>query len=164
MTMELKFIWTDGTNADFKKLNEKMEEYYNALSGGSENRMRFIPLSRPEDIRDVLIAYDGGVPVACASFRKFAGFLTQGGDAPGGIAEIKRVWVEKEYRGRGIAKTMLPAILARARQRGYRTAVLQTRTSCREAISLYRSLGFERISCYPPYDTMPEAVCCRREL
>ncbi|GIH90178.1 GNAT family N-acetyltransferase [Planobispora siamensis] len=58
------------------------------------------------------------------------------------VAEIKRMYVRPQARGRGIGRAILERLLADARTIGYRAARLETATFMREAHALYRSLGF----------------------
>lgn len=58
--------------------------------------------------------------------------------------EITNVSVKESYRGRGIAKEMLDAIIQLGRECGIRKFTLEVRTKNIIAISLYEKLGFEK--------------------
>jgi GNAT superfamily N-acetyltransferase len=60
-----------------------------------------------------------------------------------GVAEIKRMYVRPQARGRGIARAILERLLADARALGYQLVRLETATFMHEAHALYRSLGFK---------------------
>lgn len=152
--MHFKFLWTDGTNQDFVNFSEDMENYYNMLAGGQKKRESFIPYNALADIHDVVVAYCEDKPVACAGFREHSA----------DSAEIKRVWVSKEYRGNGISKILMCMLERRAGEKGYQNLILQTREACREACALYRSIGYSRIDNYPPYDRMQSAVCFGKKI
>jgi carbonic anhydrase len=66
-----------------------------------------------------------------------------------GIAEMKRLWVEPGFGGRGIGRALADAAIAAARKIGYERMRLDTIPARMPAAQhLYRSLGFLEI---PPY-------------
>jgi len=66
-----------------------------------------------------------------------------------GIAELKRLFVQPAFRGRGIGKLLIEQALTFARRIGYRAVRLDTLREMSSAIALYTALGFEEI---PPYN------------
>ena len=150
----LVFRWTDGTNKVFHKFYLITEDYYNRIVGGAENRKSFIPYNISTSIQDVLIAYIDDVPVACSGLKKYSE----------SDIEIKRVWVEPEYRGHHIATDMMKIIEAKAKQQGFQKIILQTREIMKDAVKLYEKLGYNRINNYPPYNKLDGAICFAKEL
>ena len=150
----LEFRWTNGTDTAFQKFYLITEEYYSNLVGGVENRKSFIPYNISASVKDVLIAYMDDVPVACSGLRKYSE----------SDIEIKRVWVEPEYRGHHIATEMMIRIEDKAKRQGFRRAILQTREQMNSAVELYEKLGYDRINNYPPYDKLDGAICFAKEL
>ena len=65
-----------------------------------------------------------------------------------GICEMKRLFVRKEFRGKGIGKMLTERIIADAQQIGYRTMRLDTLQRMERARALYTTLGFNVISAY----------------
>ena len=98
--------------------------------------------------------YDGNKTVACAGLKRYS-------DTD---VEIKRVWVEPEYRGKHIARDMMGKIEDKAREFGYKRTILQTREIMKDAVGLYERIGYSRIENYPPYDTLLGAICMAKEL
>ena len=150
----IEYKWTNSDNKDFQNFYIKTEEYYNEIVGGIENRREFVPLNLSKSIEDVLIAYHCGSAVACAGLKRYSSE----------DAEIKRVWVEKEYRGNHIAQELMKLIEEKAHKKGYKRAILQTRPIMLDAVGLYEKLGYKKIDNYPPYDNKPDAVCYAKEL
>ena len=88
-----------------------------------------------------LIVYDvQGTPVASGGWRTQD--ENDGGYADGD-AEIKRMYVIPEARGRGLARMVLAALEDDARAAGRTQMVLETGTRQPEAISLYTSSGYQ---------------------
>lgn len=152
--VSLHFIWTDGTSEEFHRFYLVTEEYYSSLVGGKERRKDFIPYNISETIQDVLLAYIGEKCVGCAGLKKYCAK----------DVEIKRVWVEPAYRNKKIATQMMTKLEEKAIENGYRRVILQTREIMRDAVSLYRKLGYEQIPNYPPYDKLAGAVCYAKNL
>jgi len=101
-----------------------------------------------------LVGYLGGRPVACGAFRPM--------DAK--AAEIKRMFVEPDLRGRGIARRLLAELEERARRAGYSLARLETGVRQAEAIRLYEAAGYRRIENYGIYAGNPDSVCFEKAL
>ena len=64
------------------------------------------------------------------------------------ICEMKRLYIDENFRGKGIGRTLVAAILNEARDLGYRTMRLDTLQSMTPARSLYSSFGFREIEAY----------------
>ena len=92
--------------------------------------------------------------VACGAFRPLQK----------GIAEIKRMFVAPEHRGRGHSRTILTALERMAAESGYTTVWLETRPLQHVAIALYESLGYERIPNYGMYEGKQECLCYGKSL
>jgi GNAT superfamily N-acetyltransferase len=93
-------------------------------------------------------------PVGCGAFRPH----------DPGTVEIKRMFVLPEFRGRGVARSILAALEAEARRRGYRRGVLETGVRQPEAIALYRACGYAEIGAFGPYVGSDRSVCFGKAL
>jgi putative acetyltransferase len=101
-----------------------------------------------------LVLRDGDRAVACGGICRFDETR----------AELKRMYVLPEARGRGLGRRVLVALEARARRLGYRALVLETGDRQEAALGLYVSAGYERIPCYPPYDSRELSLCFEKNL
>ena len=57
--------------------------------------------------------------------------------------ELRKMYLQKAYRGKGLGKFLMEDALARARRLGFKKMVLETASVLKEAIALYKSYGFE---------------------
>lgn len=147
--MDVCFRWTDGNDKAFHEFYLKTEEFYSSIVGGRKNREAFIPYNISESIQDVLIAEADGIAVGCGGLKMYSR----------NAIEIKRLWVDKEYRGKHIATEIMERLEDRAEREGCTRLILQTRPSMEEAISLYTKRGYKQIENYPPYDKLEGAIC-----
>jgi DNA-binding MarR family transcriptional regulator/GNAT superfamily N-acetyltransferase len=86
----------------------------------------------------LLVATLHSAPVGCAAVKFH-------GDAP---AEIKRMWVAPAVRGLGLGRRLLAELEARAAARGVRAVRLETNRALDEAISLYRTAGYQEVAAF----------------
>ena len=152
--MNIDYKWTDGRNEDFQKFYLKTEEFYSSIVGGLKNRAAFVPYNISESITDVLIASVDGVAVGCAGLKAYS-------DSD---VEIKRVWVDPEFRGNHISTVMMDELEKKAAELGFKRAILQTSPQMEEAVHLYTMRGYVLIDNYPPYDKLEGAICFAKEL
>ena len=64
------------------------------------------------------------------------------------ICELKRMYFLREYRGQGLGFKMTQMLLDFAREAGYKKVRLDTREEMKQALKLYKRLGFYAIESY----------------
>jgi len=98
--------------------------------------------------------------------RDDSGAIGCGGIAPfdESRGEVKRMYVVPEARGRGLGRRLLEELEDQARRLGYASVVLETGDRQEEAVGLYESSGYERIPCYPPYNSRELSICYEKRL
>ena len=86
----------------------------------------------------LLLAHADKKTVGCVAVRAQSG----------ATCEMKRLYVQPEYRGTGLGRQLAEAAMLTARQLGYVRMVLDTLPSMVEAQPLYASLGFCEVEGY----------------
>ncbi len=77
--------------------------------------------------------------------------------------EAKRLYVRPEYRGQGIARSLLQKLVSEARAQGYLDMYGDTLNSMKSALQLYAGIGFSEVAAYSANPT-PEAIYLRLRL
>ena len=94
----------------------------------------------PPEGRLLLAEFEGQL-TACVALHKL--------DAD--ICEMKRLYVRPQFRGKKLGRALADRIIAEARQIGYKRMRLDTvGPVMKDAVAMYRKLGFKEISAYRP--------------
>lgn len=152
--MHQNFIFrrTGSDNTDFQLLVSRLDhELWQELK---EDQATYDQYNKVPDLKTVLLVYAGEQPVACGCFKEY--------DAE--TVEIKRMFVEKAFRGRGLSRNVLQHLEQWAMEQGFRYAVLETSIHFATARRLYEKSGYIIIPNYPPYSGLPESVCMKKKL
>jgi ribosomal protein S18 acetylase RimI-like enzyme len=98
--------------------------------------------ARPHEVRPprgaFVVAYVRGEAVGCGAVKHH----------PGGVSDIKRMWVAEGARGLGIGRRLLARLEDLARAHGSTQARLETNDVLAEAIGLYRSAGYRQVPAF----------------
>lgn len=143
---------TNSENPDFSKLAGKLDielcRIYNT------NPEDYEDYNRITGLHTVVVAYENGEAVACGCFKIF--------DEK--TVEIKRMYVEDNQRGKGIASAMLAELETWAKELGYKESVLETGKGQPNAIRLYQKHGYHIIENYNGSDNLEISVCLAKTL
>lgn len=147
---------------DAVKLNDDVQAEYHERYGDGGDATVLAPSDFQPPHGVYLIAYDeNDRPVATGGWRSQDenGEGNQDGDA-----ELKRMFVVRDMRGRGLARRMLTALEESARGAGRVRMVLETGTEQPEAIALYTSSGYEPCTKFGYYRAYAESRCFAKPL
>ncbi|WP_406059099.1 GNAT family N-acetyltransferase [Streptomyces sp. NBC_01077] len=147
---------------DAVKLNDAVQAEY-AVRYGDEGDVTPLDAGMFDPPHGLyLLAYDPeDNPVATGGWR------TQDKNDQGyenGDAELKRMYVIPEARGLGLARRILSALEADAREAGRTRMVLETGTAQPEAIALYTSSGYAPCPKFGHYRDYPNSRCFAKPL
>jgi putative acetyltransferase len=78
--------------------------------------------------------------------------------------ELKRMWVNPDYRGQGIGRAVLDYLEAQARLRGCARFTLETGVRQPEALTLYERAGYQRCGPFGDYAEDPHSVFMHKTL
>jgi putative acetyltransferase len=142
-------------SADARRLVAALDAHLSELYPPGQ---RFGPNLRPEHLAPgqgtFVVARADGVAIGCGALRRLDETT----------AEVKRMYVEPERRGRGVAKQLLDRLEAAAWALGAQRLVLETGIYQTEAIGLYRRAGFTAINCFGEYADSPTSVCFEKRI
>lgn len=137
-------------SADAQRLIAALDAH---LASRYPPEQRFGPNLKPQQLASglgtFLVARTDGRAVGCGAVRLLDPTTV----------EVKRMYVEPEQRGRGVAKEILQHLEAAGRELGAERAVLETGVLQDEAIGLYRRAGYVQVECWGEYTTSPTSVC-----
>jgi GNAT superfamily N-acetyltransferase len=103
-----------------------------------------------------LVAWIDGEPAGCGALKPL--------DSDPAVGEIKRMYTAPGARRRGVSRTLLVRLEEIAAALGYRRIQLETGEGQPEAMALYDSHGWHRITPYGRYKDSPQSVCFAKEL
>jgi GNAT superfamily N-acetyltransferase len=102
-----------------------------------EDDMKELDIYFPPDGRLVLVS-EAGKSAGLGCLKKLRNSM----------GEVKRMYVRPEFRGCGLGRGILEALLSEARDIGYSKVRLDSARFMQAAHSLYRSFGFQEIEPY----------------
>ena len=147
----LALLRTTSHHQDFQKLTALFDEYLIDIDGDEKN---FFAQYNQIYIDNVIICYQNDVAVGCGTFKK----------SDTRVAEIKRMFVLVEHRGKGVALKILSELEIWARELNHTSCILETSFKLENAIALYKKYGFEITENYGQYIGVESSVCMKKVL
>lgn len=114
----------------------------------------------PSIVFATLLLRVDGEPAGHAAMRDLSGRDDhQGGLHPDGTAEVKRVYVAPDFRGRGLSRTLMTAAEDVARAAGVRHLILESGLMQPESLGLYLRLGYDPVEPFGVFADEPDSRC-----
>jgi len=148
----IKLIRTDSDNPDFIKLVALLDADL-AIRDGDEHAF-YAQFNKTNLLKNVVVAYDDETAVGCGAFRPYEA----------NAVEVKRMFVQPEERGKGIAGMVLAELEKWAAELDITTCVLETGKKQPEAIRLYQKSGYTIIPSYGQYVNVENSVCMKKSI
>jgi len=142
---------TTTENINFRILEKKLDDELNKMYGEVQDNYSLHNIVK--DLKTIII-YEIENPIACGCLK----FLNND------LAEVKRVFVSSENRGKSIAKIVVKEIEKLAIESGIKTLILQTGMKQKAAINLYQFMGYDIIENYEPYVDDINSICMEKAL
>ena len=152
MSIEVRAVdWDHPGGAALREAQrlEIREVYYPELEESEPG-----PHPTADDIAVFYVAFDGERPVGTGALRAID-------DVHG---EIKRMYVDPDYRGSGAASAILRTLEDDARARGWDRLVLETGDTMLPAQRFYAREGYSPIPLFGPYRWSDLSVCLGKSL
>jgi putative acetyltransferase len=143
------------TEQDIARVRALWSEYWETLGlplefQGFAAQLQRLPGEFVAPAGLLMLAFSGSIPAGTIAVRPLRT------DA----CEAKRLYVPPPFRGQGIAKNLLSAVIENARSIGYQTMYVDTLPTMHEAARLYQGFAFQRVEAYSPNPT-PGAIYFR---
>lgn len=151
--MQFRIAMEDPTTPDVIALLEAGDAYGASLYPAESNH--FLPL---DALRGPNVCF------VVARDRHGAALATGAIALAGDFAELKRMWVVPDARGKGISTAVLADLEARALDAGHSLLRLETGIDNHEALALYERKGFVRRGPFGCYREDPLSVFMEKHL
>ncbi len=146
----ISIVRTNSDNADFRTLVTLLDAELQIRDG--EEHVFYAQFNKIDSLSEVVVAYSGNAAIGCGAIKAYAER----------IAEIKRMFVKEENRGKGVAGKILGGLEAWANELNFDECILETGFKQPEAIALYKKSGYEVIPNYGQYIGVENSVCMKK--
>lgn len=143
----IRLVKSKSNHPDLISLVKELDAYLKVTDG--EDHEFYNQFNGLENIDHCLIAYHNEEPVGCGALKRI----------DDETAEIKRMYLRPNYRGKGIANSIIFELEKWAKSLGYHRLILETGDRQIAAVKFYCKMGYQKISNYGPYLEMENSNC-----
>ena len=126
----MKIVSTNVTDKNILQLFSEHDDHMIEFLGNDSGC--YTRYSEKENIGRVWVVMDDNCPIGCIAYK----------EKTEGVGEVKRLFIKKHYRGKGISKKLLKTVEYYAKEQGCHKLFLVTRITLEPAVSIYRAVGF----------------------
>jgi putative acetyltransferase len=150
--MALQFTKTNSSNPDYQALIKLLDAYL--LEKDGDEHDFFAQFNQSDNIKNIIVVYENDIAVACGAIKEYSS----------DTMEVKRMYVQPEVRGKGIASMILNELETWTKDLGYTETILETNRSMQNAIDLYLKNGYKIIENYGQYIGVANSVCMGKRI
>jgi GNAT superfamily N-acetyltransferase len=148
----LELLRTNAMNLDFIELVKFLDADLQIRDG--EDHSFYNQFNKLENMNQAIVVYNNGIPIGCGAIKWYKD----------DIAEVKRMFVSIDCRGKGIASKILFELEKWAKELSFAKCILETGINQPEAIGLYKKNGYKIIANYGQYKNIENSVCFEKTL
>lgn len=142
---------TNSDHKDFKHLTQLFDDYLIEIDGDEKD---FFAQYNQIYLDHVVVCYENDIAIGCGAFKEYEM----------NVAEIKRMFVLPESRGKNVASFVLSELENWIKELKYETCILETAVKLENAIALYKKFGFKITENYGQYSNVASSVCMKKSL
>ncbi|WP_158839841.1 GNAT family N-acetyltransferase [Polaribacter sp. L3A8] len=150
--MKIEIIRTNSEDRDFINLVKELDAYLKITDG--EEHAFYHQFNNIDVLKNLVVVYVDKKAVGCGAIKKFDNTSV----------EVKRMFVSKDDRGKGVAQKVLQELETWAKELGYKKCVLETGKRQVEAVKFYQKCNYKVIENYGQYKEMENSVCFEKAL
>lgn len=147
----MKLLRTNSENQDFIQLVKMLDEYLAYVDG--DDHAFYDQFNKIDALQHCIVIFEDENPVGCGAIKPY--------DKTS--AELKRMFVIPEFRGKGYASKIVSELERWAKEMGFKKVILETGINQLDAIRLYEKT-YERMENYGQYNGVQNSLCFIKEL
>ena len=150
--MSYQLIRTDIHHPNFQEMVQLLDAELRSMYGDQQDD--FDPHNKLKEDTRVLVIKSNDQTIGCGAFRPM----------DDNVAEVKRMFVHPEHRGKGLSKLILNELESWIKEQQYTYIKLETGSKNIAALSLYPATGYEPIEPFGPYQDLPDSFCFGKKI
>jgi len=150
--MMIQLERTTSKNLDFQKLVAELDKDL-AIRDGDDHAF-YAQFNKIYTIKHVVVAKLDNQVIGCGAIKAY----------DDSTMEVKRMFVDPEFRGKGIASIVLGELENWCSELGMKRCILETGENQHEAIALYHKNNYQIISNYGQYEGVEASFCFEKIL